>query len=43
MSLRVNPDVDAEILFHSLAGFYLSNEDPIHPRPDEATTEALAT
>jgi AcrR family transcriptional regulator len=31
-----DPAVDAEILFLSLAGFFLSNEDPIHPKPDEA-------
>ena len=32
----VNPHEDAEILFYSLAGFFLSDEDPIHPKPDEA-------
>jgi hypothetical protein len=33
----VKPTEDTEILFHSLAGFFLSNEDPIQPRPEEAT------
>jgi AcrR family transcriptional regulator len=33
----VDPEEETEILFHALAGFFLSNEDPIQPRPEEAT------
>lgn len=31
------PEVDAEILFHSMTGFFPAHDDPIHPRPTEET------